>query len=187
MSVSSAHDTSLLSEAELLESDEISLHSEVQISRDSSDFLSINEYLTAHQSLNYLASLTECNALNNDINPALLEKYSNQDMDHFHGMSESDHSNTLITQSESEFNAQPNSSDVDMFCDESATFSADAAQKQLLTNYLINNISDILNISDHESAPIYSGADNQNRCGIEQADASKRFTITGQADKLSAQ
>ncbi|KAI2087103.1 hypothetical protein LOZ36_002953 [Ophidiomyces ophidiicola] len=108
-------------------------------------------------------------------------------MNHFHGVSESDCSNTLATQSESEFNAWSNSDNVNMFCDESVTSSADAALEQLLINYLINNVLNILNISDHESASIYSDADNQNRHGVEQTDASKRFTTTEQADKLSAQ
>ncbi|KAI2041897.1 hypothetical protein LOZ34_002033 [Ophidiomyces ophidiicola] len=110
-----------------------------------------------------------------------------QDTDNSHEVSESDQSNILTTQFNSEFNAQSNSDDVNMLCDDSAVSSADAVQNQLLADYLINNILNILNVSDHESVPAYSGAENQHECGVEQTDASKKPAITEQAGKLSAQ
>ncbi|KAI2127801.1 hypothetical protein LOY97_006831 [Ophidiomyces ophidiicola] len=112
----------------------------------------------------------------NGINPALLKKYPNQDTDNSHGVSESDWSNTLTTQSKPDFNAWLNSEDVDMLCDESAVSSADTVQNQLLVNYLTNDVLNILNVSDHKSASVYS-----------QADASKKSATIKQTDKLSDQ
>ncbi|KAI1999890.1 hypothetical protein LOZ49_006802 [Ophidiomyces ophidiicola] len=145
-------------------------------SKDSSDVLSTDEYLTACCSLDYLTSLTGHKAPDNGINPALLKKYPNQDTDNSHGVSESDWSNTLTTQSKPDFNAWLNSEDVDMLCDESAVSSADTVQNQLLVNYLTNDVLNILNVSDHKSASVYS-----------QADASKKSATIKQTDKLSDQ
>ncbi|KAI2078874.1 hypothetical protein LOZ36_006786, partial [Ophidiomyces ophidiicola] len=48
---------------------------------------------------------------------------------------------------------------VDMLCDESAVSPAGTAQNQLLADYLINDVLNILNVSDHKSAPVYPQAD----------------------------
>ncbi|KAI1971510.1 hypothetical protein LOZ51_000631, partial [Ophidiomyces ophidiicola] len=61
-----------------------------------------------------------------------------------------------------------------MLCDESAVSSAGTAQNQLLADYLTNDVSDILNVSDHKSAPVYP-----------QADAFKKSATIKQTDKLS--
>ncbi|KAI1946516.1 hypothetical protein LOZ57_003771 [Ophidiomyces ophidiicola] len=179
MSAPSCHDTSSLSDAESFESDEVLPHCDVLMSDSdenlwitatpsdyiplqnhrptggSSNLLVSSSYDTTHCSLDYLASLTRHPASDNGINPTLL-------------------SDTLTNQSESESNIQPNTGDDNLFCENSAG----AAQDQLLTDYLINDVSDIL---DHDTASASSGVDKQHGPGEEQANTYKRSINTEQA------
>ncbi|KAI1977079.1 hypothetical protein LOZ51_006782 [Ophidiomyces ophidiicola] len=201
MSALSCHNTSSLLNTESLKSDEVSPPQESFVSvsdnnlwivcrqyqnfrivpQHPSNFLSNNEYANTQQSLSYLISLTTHSASDNGINPALLIRYSTIDQDNFHGMSKSDQSDMLVTPSESEFNTQSNSDGKKLFCDDSTISVAHAAQDQLLTNFLTHDISDILNISEHNDGAASSSADKQHKSGIEQASASKKLIITEQA------
>ncbi|KAI1908427.1 hypothetical protein LOZ61_005563 [Ophidiomyces ophidiicola] len=204
MSAPSCHDTSLLSDAESFESGEVLPHCDVLMSdsgenlwimitpsdyillqnhrptEDSSDLLISSSYDTACHSFDYLASLTRCPASDNDINPTLLVRYSNQDTNNSCDMSESDWSDMLANQSEPESNIQPNTGNDNLFCENSAG----TTQNQLLADYLVNDVSDIL---DHDTASASSGADKQHGSGEEQTNTYKRLINMKQADKLSAQ
>ncbi|KAI1949924.1 hypothetical protein LOZ57_002405 [Ophidiomyces ophidiicola] len=98
-------------------------------------------------------------------------------------MSKSDQSNTLVASSESEFNIQSNSDDEKLFCEDSTISVVHAAQNQLLVNFLIHDILNILNVSEHDGCAASSDADKQHESGIKQVSTSKKSTTTEQAFK----
>ncbi|KAI2000342.1 hypothetical protein LOZ52_006642 [Ophidiomyces ophidiicola] len=151
MSAPPHHDTSSLSDTESFESDEVLPSHDVLISTGgSSNLLVSNSYDTTHHSLDYLASLTRHPAPDNGINPSLLP----------------------------ESNIQSNTEDDNLFCEDSAIYSADTGQDQLLADYLANDVPDIL---DHDAASASPDADKQHRPGVEQADTYTRSVNMEQA------
>ncbi|KAI1905643.1 hypothetical protein LOZ12_006733, partial [Ophidiomyces ophidiicola] len=58
---------------------------------------------------------------------------------------------------------------------------------QLLTNFLIHDILDILNVSEHDGDAASPGINKQHESGTEEIHVSNKSANIEQADKLSAQ
>ncbi|KAI2064384.1 hypothetical protein LOZ37_006584, partial [Ophidiomyces ophidiicola] len=74
-------------------------------SQHSSIFLSNNQHAATQHSLSYLISLITHSASDTGINPALLIRYSTEEENNSHDVSESDQNDMLTALFKSEFNA----------------------------------------------------------------------------------
>ncbi|KAI2238551.1 hypothetical protein LOZ13_003803 [Ophidiomyces ophidiicola] len=93
----------------------------------------------------------------------------------------------LTALSKSEFNAQLNSGGDELFCKESIISTVHAVQNQLLTNFLIYDVLNILNVSEHDGDAASPDVNKQHEPGTEEIDVSNKSVNIEQADKLSAQ
>ncbi|KAI2053136.1 hypothetical protein LOZ12_002003 [Ophidiomyces ophidiicola] len=96
-------------------------------------------------------------------------------------------SNMLTALFKSEFNIQLNSDDDELFCEESTISTVHAAQNQLLANFLIHDVLDILNVSEHDGDAASPSTNKQHESGTEGVNVSNKSANIEQADKLSAQ
>ncbi|KAI1921429.1 hypothetical protein LOY94_005053 [Ophidiomyces ophidiicola] len=118
---------------------------------------------------------------------ALLVRYSTEEQNNSCNVSESDWSDMLTALFKSEFNAQLNSDSDELFCKESIISTVHAVQNQLLVNFLTHNISDILNVSEHDGDAASPSINKQHESGTEGVNVSNKSANIEQADKLSAQ
>ncbi|KAI2387957.1 hypothetical protein LOY87_004953 [Ophidiomyces ophidiicola] len=113
--------------------------------------------------------------------------YSTEEQNNSCNVSESDWSDMLTALFKSEFNAQLNSDSDELFCKESIISTVHAVQNQLLVNFLTHNISDILNVSEHDGDAASPSINKQHESGTEEVNVSNKSANIEQADKLSAQ